>query len=314
MNIRQHRTAAVAAGAAVLVGCSSFGAVASRFVDSGDIKDNSIRSVDVQDGSLGLRDLNEHSQDAINRPGARGTTGADGDTGATGAKGGTGTTGADGASGATGAKGDTGAAAKYLGESWSIVDRNVLGGGDSYLRSGPATPPAGIGSLGLRTGSADDKAAFGNQAAFAGLLVQDITKVGFSVFTTGENNTRATTNLPSIALEIDPNVADVSTNYSTLVFAPTKADSNTWTTIDATTSGLWGLTGSKFAGTKCDINGSRCTWDELQAYLDDGGDAAVVTYSIQITKGRDYAFSGAVDALVLNDKTYNFEPFGVSSN
>ena len=30
---------------------------------------------------------------------------------------------------------------------------------------------------------------------------------------------------------------------------------------------------------------------------------------MSIIKGRDYAFSGAVDNLVINDKTYNFEPF-----
>ena len=35
---------------------------------------------------------------------------------------------------------------------------------------------------------------------------------------------------------------------------------------------------------------------------------------MSIIKGRDYAFSGAVDKLVINDTTYDFEPFGVSSN
>ncbi|HEY5134864.1 MAG TPA: hypothetical protein VIJ41_03690 [Candidatus Nanopelagicales bacterium] len=39
------------------------------------------------------------------------------------------------------------------------------------------------------------------------------------------------------------------------------------------------------------------------------GDATLFT--VQITKGRDFAFSGAVDALVLGDTTYDFEPLGV---
>ena len=30
-----------------------------------------------------------------------------------------------------------------------------------------------------------------------------------------------------------------------------------------------------------------------------------------IGKGRDYAFSGAVDALRINDDVFDFEPFGV---
>jgi hypothetical protein len=39
------------------------------------------------------------------------------------------------------------------------------------------------------------------------------------------------------------------------------------------------------------------------------GDATLFT--VQITKGRDFAFSGAVDALVLGGTTYDFEPLGV---
>ena len=34
-------------------------------------------------------------------------------------------------------------------------------------------------------------------------------------------------------------------------------------------------------------------------------------YTAQITKGRDYAFSGAVDALRINNQVFDFEPFGV---
>jgi hypothetical protein len=32
---------------------------------------------------------------------------------------------------------------------------------------------------------------------------------------------------------------------------------------------------------------------------------------VQFSKGRDHAFSGAVDGLTLNDTTYDFEPYGV---
>ena len=35
-------------------------------------------------------------------------------------------------------------------------------------------------------------------------------------------------------------------------------------------------------------------------------------YTVQISKGRDWAFSGAVDALQINNAVYDFEPFGVS--
>jgi len=33
--------------------------------------------------------------------------------------------------------------------------------------------------------------------------------------------------------------------------------------------------------------------------------------TVQLTKGRDYAFSGAADRLQINSDLYDFEPFGV---
>ena len=88
-----------------------------------DIKDGSLKGADIKDGSIGAKDLS------------------------------------------AGAK-----ASVYSGPNWGIVDRNVIGNGDSYLRAGPASPHlpghrrhrrSAIGSLGLRTGSADDKTSFG---------------------------------------------------------------------------------------------------------------------------------------------------------
>ena len=44
--------------------------------------------------------------------------------------------------------------------------------------------------------------------------------------------------------------------------------------------------------------------------LDDGGDGATI-FSVSVTKGRDWRWAGAVDGLRVNDKVYDFEPFGV---
>ena len=67
--------------------------------------------------------------------------------------------------------------AGFSGPNWGVMDRNVIGNGDSYLRGWAGfvhvgdrrsdrrvTPaPLGVGSLGIRTGvAATDKAAFGN--------------------------------------------------------------------------------------------------------------------------------------------------------
>lgn len=245
-----------------------------------------------------------------------GSTGPRGATGPGGPAGPAGATGAEGPAGSQGPRGPAGSNAAYVGADWSIIDRNVIGNGDSYLRSGPGSALSGalgIGSLGLRTGSAADKTAFGNTTLFAGMKIIDLTKVGYSVYTTGENRAVSPANLPSLAFEIDPNVAQKpTTNYSSLVYMPADAAANQWTSIDATTSGHWGLTGGAFAGTPCDINGARCTFTEMKQYLDDGdGNPAVVTFSVAFSKGRDHAFSGAVDGLMINTRTFDFEPFGI---
>ena len=209
--------------------------------------------------------------------------------------------------------------ATYVGGQWGVVHRNVIGNGDAELGGSTVKPPMGQGALNLRTGSATDKTAFGDETDFRGTKVKDLSAIGYSVFTTGENNAIAANNMPSIAFEIDPNVTGAS-HFSTLVYAPDNSTPNAWTTIDAKadTGKHWGLTGSFFNATsdRCGINTGRCTFDEvlnvLSANNNGVGDASVFT--AEITKGRDFAFSGAVDALVIGDTTYDFEPLGVHAN
>jgi hypothetical protein len=91
----------------------------------------------------------------------------------------------------------------------------VIGNGDAYLRAGPrvigfedvpaAEPPYGIGSLGLRTDSGEDKATFGNQVDFLGDEF-GIAQLGYWVYTTAENRDAALDNLPNIQFEINANL------------------------------------------------------------------------------------------------------------
>jgi hypothetical protein len=302
---RSRRVPAIAGAVLVVAVIGAGTATAADLVSSKDVKDDSLRSIDVRDGTLHIKDLTDGAVDTLQQGGPQGVAGATGATGATGAAG---------AAGAAGAQGPKGADATYVGPNWSIVDRNVIGNADSYLRSGPDNAPLGQGSLGIRTGSPDDKAAFGNQVDFAGLEIADITALGFSVFTTGENNDKAANNMPSISMEIDPHVTGHG-DYASLVYAPSNSDANQWSAIDAIadTEKHWGLT--NMAGSPCDFNGSMCTFDEIQSFLADhhqaGEGPAVVTYSVAVTKGRDYAFSSAVDALRINNQVFDFEPFGV---
>jgi hypothetical protein len=283
-NLLGGRTTAVVAGAAVLVSLGGVsGAVAGRMITSEQIKNGQVHKADVGDGAvggrevangtLGLRDLNDSTQGKI-------TTKTP--------------------------------ATKYDGEHWGIVDRNVIGNGDAYLRSGPyswdgAGPPMGIGSLGLRTGSGSDKVAFGNEVDFQGDDLGELNTLKYSVFTTGENKSADSPtagNLPNLQFEIAP---DGSSGFSTLVFVPKPVDEGKWTEIDASTDPQWYLTGATGVQNQC-TQATMCSLDQVLEKLPDAK-----IYTAQINKGRDNAFSGAVDDLVINDKAYDFEPFGVTT-
>lgn len=282
MRIRPPSASGIAIGAVLALIMGASAATAASLITSKDIKDNTVTSKDVKNESLKKGDLSQKAQNQLQ--------------------------------GQQGPPGPAGGPATFSGPNWSIVDRNVIGNGDAFLRAGPSAgpigPPLGVGSLGIRTGSPDDKVAFGDQVDFIGMPVSDITTLGYSVYTTTENNAQGDPNLPSILFEIDPNLESTPSGFSSMVFIPEHAFGNVWTTIDATNSGLWGLTGAAGVATGCDLNGTLCTWAELQNALDDGGNPAVVL-TVQITKGRDFAFSGAVDALVIDDQMFDFEPLGV---
>jgi hypothetical protein len=118
-------------------------------------------------------------------------------------------------------------------------------------------------------------------------------------------------NMPGITFEVDPNRDGKSSHYSSLVFLPANSTENQWSGyIDATTTGSWIATGSAFAGTTCDLTVGSCTFAELQAYLNDGGEPAKIL-SVAVSKGRDNFWSGAVDGLRINDTVVDFEETGV---
>ena len=298
---------AVLASAALLVGGGATGAVAAKMVTSADIKDGTIRSADLSDG------VNQK----LEKTGKQGEVGPAGPAGEPGPAGPAGENGKDGAPGAPGSPGSPGGpgTVSYQGANWSVVHRNVIGNGDADLQAGPLDAPFGDGSLMIRTGSPLDKAAFGNEIDFRGLPLPS--QVGYSVFTTGENNVHSNGiygNMPAISFEIDPNLTDVASNYSSLIYIPGNSASNTWTAINAAgdPGDHWALTGDAGTATGCNYNGSFCTYAQILDELNDGGETAKLL-TVQITKGRDWAFSGAVDGLQIDNTRYDFEPFGVKT-
>ena len=59
----------------------------------------------------------------------------------------------------------------------------------------------------------------------------------------------------------------------------------------------------------CHAGSHLCTLTEAKAAFQDA-----TLNDVQIGKGRDFAFAGAVDGLQLNNTFYDFEPFGVTTS
>jgi hypothetical protein len=295
------RIAAVSVGAAVVVTLGGTGAVAAGLITSADIKNGSVQGVDIASSAVGSGEI------------ANGSVGSQ-----------------DLASQSVGSSEIDSSLLRQIQQAgltgspnWSVVDRLVSGDGDARLRLGPTSntlsaagivdPPLGIGSLGLRTGSATDRAAFGNEVAFNGDLVSSLTTLGFSVFTTAQN--LAHHNMPSILFEIDPNLGRTpGDDVAQMVYTPPNGRADRWTAFDATdnTEGTtWTLNGAAGQAIGCQPSGPGCTWDQIQNRLEDEDGSPARIYTLQITKGPDFAFSGAVDALHVRDRVYDFEPNGV---
>ena len=274
------RSGALALGVVIVLAGAS-GATAARLVTGDDIARQTITGRNIADDTLGKAKLKDAVLDGI--------------------------TGPQGPEGPQGPAGPAGGATEYAGANWTVVHRNVIGNGDADLQAGPAGAPYGIGALMLRTGSGEDKASFGNEVDFAGERLDGIDTLSYWAYTTGENNARYAENNISLNLEIDPTGAGtVGPNYSSLVYVPVAADANKWTQQDASTADRWFLTGAAATASGC-TQAAYCTLAEVQAAY---ADATIFT--VQLTKGRDYAFSGAADGLQINDDVYDFEPFGVS--
>ena len=307
--MRQHvKTIGACVATALAVGATT--ATAATLITGARVKNNSLtgadikdlRSGDIRDRSIRLSDLSTEVRRAIasgNVPSSGSSIGAPGTPGAPGAQGPAGQSGRD----ATSSSGN-----------WGVQSRNVIGSPDIDLRAGPADPPLGSGSLKFLVGSGSEKAAYGNEQDFFGQPVSGVTAVGFRVYTTGENNAAGNPNMPSIVFEIDPNLASNPTNFSSLVFVPNNSPSNQWSPyIDATQtgSGFWFLTGAAGTATGCNQT-TTCTFEAMQTKLADGGDAATIL-TVGVSKGRDFAWQGAVDGLRINSQVFDFEASGVSA-
>jgi hypothetical protein len=277
------------------------------------VADSLITSKDIANGTVRCKDLRSGVCEKIKKNGD-GKTGPAGEQGPAGPRGPAGPAGPQGPQGPAGPAGTV----QYSGPRWGVIARNTIGSAVADLRSGPFVgaekPPYGIGSVGMAVSdnaiagaTPQEKAAFGNEVDFFGKPLNSVSEVGFHVFQSGENNAVNADNLPGITFEVDPNLATSPTNFTSLVFLPPAVPSNQWSDyLDGTADGgRWFMTGA--AGTASGCNQvTYCDWEQVQAAAPD---ATILT--LAVTKGRDFKWVGAVDGLRLNDKVYDFEPFGV---
>lgn len=182
---------------------------------------------------------------------------------------------------------------------WGDVSRNVIGAQGTEYRTGPAGNPFGPNSLQIDVADGASKAAFGNEVDYRGRALSSVDRFGFSVFQTGENATPNPENLPSVGVEVDPTgIADATApNFSTLVSVPLAAPVNVWSSHIET---RYFLTGAAGTATGCN-QVTYCTLAEVQTRL-----PAASILTVQITKGRDAAWHGSVDGLVIGADTIDF--------
>ena len=107
-KIFRSRVAAVVTGAVVIVGVGTTSGYAASLIGSAQIKDDSVRSVDLADGGVHSDDLSSFVLRQLNKAGTPGKDGVDGTDGIDGTNGKDGIDGVDGQDGATGPQGEKG--------------------------------------------------------------------------------------------------------------------------------------------------------------------------------------------------------------
>jgi hypothetical protein len=296
-RVANGRFSTVVAAAAVLALAGAGAGYAAGKVGSSGILNGSIRSVDIKNGTVKTKDLSAKTIAQLQ--------------------------GADGAPGQNAPQPE----AAYQGANWSVVDPTTIKNGDSFLRPGPSfinrfaetvDPPLGVGSLGMRTGDSGDRATFGNQVDYEGVPLSAINSVSYSIYISSFNSADdpSNENGPTFQFEIDPNHPG-GLAFATLTYQPTglRPDlGQAWFEQNATTAERWWYNGDQngdmTAGTPGEVSGctpaNYCTLAEAKAAFPN----ATIT-TVQISKGPDREYSGAVDALRINNLMFDFEPTGV---
>lgn len=191
-------------------------------------------------------------------------------------------------------------------DNWVLYTRNA---GNGAFRTGPGTPPVGIGSFEFVTPTGADKATLFN-FDHTGTLLADINKMGYSTYRTAGNDQQVTA--INISVDIDGN----GTADTNLVYEPVYNNSNVtsgiWQTWDAYNGGnaIW------WSSSPINVAPNRDTFVTWDTIVDANPNAVLLAYGLNQGSGNP-ALTVATDKFTLGYNSecviYNFEPFRVAT-
>lgn len=190
----------------------------------------------------------------------------------------------------------------------------VRAGGNGVFRSGPATPPAGVGSFEMVTPTGADKVTLFN-FDHIGTTLTSIDKLGYATYRTAGSAQQVT----ALNMQVDVNGAAPG-GFTTLVFEPVYNTNQgpvvdgTWQTWDAYLGGnaIW------WSSNPIPSAPNRDTFVSWSTIVAANPDAVIVGgYGINQGSGNP-ALTTASDVLSIGSDgecvTYNFDPFRVATN
>jgi hypothetical protein len=196
-------------------------------------------------------------------------------------------------------------------KNWVLYTRNA---GNGAFRTGPGTPPSGVGSFEMVTPTGADKATLFN-FDHIGTALADINKIGYATYRTSGASPNQ---VPAINIQVDVNGDDPG-GFTTLVFEPVyntdqgAIQDGVWQTWDAYNGGnaVWWSSNPIPSAPNRD---TFVSWSTIVAANPD----AVIVGGFGVNQGSgNPALTASSDVLTIGSNgdciTYDFEPFRVAA-
>jgi hypothetical protein len=198
-------------------------------------------------------------------------------------------------------------------QGWAFAHETPTGSG--AMVAGPATPPLGTGSANLIVDSTGGEILA--KAGYTGLKLADIDTLEYSTYRASGSPALAI----ALQFNIDNDVTDADDAFKgRLIYEPYYTQSvvtgawQTWNTLNdaaGTATGNWWFSNAGLAATSGCTIANPCTWAEVLAAFPNAG-VHNTAGAVVLKAGGGWAggFDGNVDALTINDETYDFELSG----